>query len=215
MTRTEPTAPLLLRMEGVSKRYGGVRALENANLAISSGPHPCDPRRERRGQVDADQDPLWRRQAGRRTHRARRRRGRLRFARRRQSRGGRLHFPGTLARSRLVRRRQYRDQQSSAPVRAHRPARSAAHRRRGARSRRRLGHPSDGARQGPAALAPADGRDREGARARTPDSHSRRGDVGVDRGGRDQSVRRAETAARRGAGAPLHLAPHARDRRTR
>jgi ribose transport system ATP-binding protein len=32
----EPGAPIL-RMEGVSKRYGGVRALENANLAIAAG----------------------------------------------------------------------------------------------------------------------------------------------------------------------------------
>src|SRR5271166_1035034 len=33
----EPTAPPILRMEGVSKRYGGVRALENADLAICAG----------------------------------------------------------------------------------------------------------------------------------------------------------------------------------
>src|SRR5271166_1150944 len=33
----EPRAPLILRMEGVSKRYGGVRALENADLAIAAG----------------------------------------------------------------------------------------------------------------------------------------------------------------------------------
>ena len=37
MTGIEPTAPLILRMESVSKRYGGVRALENADLAISAG----------------------------------------------------------------------------------------------------------------------------------------------------------------------------------
>jgi ribose transport system ATP-binding protein len=33
----EPTAPPLLRMEGVYKRYGGVRALENADLVVTSG----------------------------------------------------------------------------------------------------------------------------------------------------------------------------------
>ncbi len=32
-----PAAPPLLRMEGVSKRYGGVRALENADLVVSAG----------------------------------------------------------------------------------------------------------------------------------------------------------------------------------
>ena len=36
MTRLEPGAPIL-RMEGVSKRYGGVRALENASLSIGAG----------------------------------------------------------------------------------------------------------------------------------------------------------------------------------
>src|SRR6202140_2302128 len=33
----EPTARLILRMEGVSKRYGGGRALEKADLAITAG----------------------------------------------------------------------------------------------------------------------------------------------------------------------------------
>jgi ribose transport system ATP-binding protein len=33
----EPTAPPILRMEGVSKRFGGVRALSNADLAVFAG----------------------------------------------------------------------------------------------------------------------------------------------------------------------------------
>jgi ribose transport system ATP-binding protein len=37
LTGFEPTAAPILRMEGVSKRYGGVRALEKANLAIGAG----------------------------------------------------------------------------------------------------------------------------------------------------------------------------------
>ena len=37
MTRLEPTAAPLLRMEGVSKRYGGVRALDNADLVVDAG----------------------------------------------------------------------------------------------------------------------------------------------------------------------------------
>jgi ribose transport system ATP-binding protein len=37
VTGIEATAPPILRMEGVSKRYGGVRALENADLAIAAG----------------------------------------------------------------------------------------------------------------------------------------------------------------------------------
>ena len=50
------------------------------------GPHSRHSRRERRGQVDPHQDPVGRRGAGLRTHRARRRGGRLQFARRRQPR---------------------------------------------------------------------------------------------------------------------------------
>ena len=37
MTRLEPTASPILRMEGVSKRYGGVRALANADLVVFTG----------------------------------------------------------------------------------------------------------------------------------------------------------------------------------
>src|SRR6516164_4328439 len=37
MTRVEPTASTILRMEGVSKRYGGVRALANVDLVVSAG----------------------------------------------------------------------------------------------------------------------------------------------------------------------------------
>ena len=37
MTRLEPTASPILRMEGVSKRYGGVRALANADLVVFAG----------------------------------------------------------------------------------------------------------------------------------------------------------------------------------
>ena len=52
---------------GISKRYGGVRALEQADLAVERRPHPRDARRERRRQVDADQDHV-RRRAARRRH---------------------------------------------------------------------------------------------------------------------------------------------------
>ena len=37
MNRAEPTASPILRMEGVSKRYGGVRALANADLVVFAG----------------------------------------------------------------------------------------------------------------------------------------------------------------------------------
>jgi ribose transport system ATP-binding protein len=37
VTRLEPTAPPILRMEGVSKRFGGVRALADADLVVFPG----------------------------------------------------------------------------------------------------------------------------------------------------------------------------------
>ena len=58
----------LFRMEGVSKRYGGVRALEKAELDGHGRQHPRHPRRERRRQIDADQDHGRRRRARRGPH---------------------------------------------------------------------------------------------------------------------------------------------------
>ena len=215
MTRVEPTASPILRMEGVSKRYGGVRALANADLVVVRGSHSRHSRRERRGQVDVDQDPVRRRRAGRRTHRARRGGSRLRFSRRGQPRRHCLHLPGAFARSRPFGRRQHRNLQSAAPLRADRPARAATPRRGSARARRRARHSSDGAGQGSAAVAPADGGDRQGAGPQAARSHSRRGDFGADGGRRRQGVRRPQAPAPGGAGAPVHFAPHARDRGAR
>ncbi len=33
----DDAGPVLLRMEGISKRYGGVRALEKADLSVAAG----------------------------------------------------------------------------------------------------------------------------------------------------------------------------------
>ena len=54
-----------LVLSGISKRYGGVRALENVDFALRARHHPRRPGRERRRQVDADQDHRGRRPAGR------------------------------------------------------------------------------------------------------------------------------------------------------
>ena len=56
-------------------------------------------------------------------------------------------------------------------------------------------HPH-GAGQGPAAVAPPDRRDRQGARTQAAHPHPRRGDLGADRGRRHQGLRGAEAAAR-------------------
>ena len=71
----------LFAMQGVSKRYGGVRALQDADLVDRGRPHPCRAGRERRRQVDADQDHGRRRRARRGPHAARRRAGVVRVAR--------------------------------------------------------------------------------------------------------------------------------------
>ena len=114
------------RMEGVSKRYGGVRALEKADLAIAAGRiHAI------LGENGAGKSTLIkilsgvvRPDAGRITLDGAR--GRLQFARRRQPRRHRLHLPGAVAHSRPLGRRQHRHQQSAAAVRPDRPARAAA-----------------------------------------------------------------------------------------
>ena len=52
---SEP-APLL-RLEGIDKRFPGVRALHGISLRSPARRGPCPPRRERRREVDADEDP--------------------------------------------------------------------------------------------------------------------------------------------------------------
>ncbi len=151
--------------------------------------HPCGARRERRRQVDADQDHGRRRRARRGPHAARRRAGLVRVAGRGERGRHRLHLPGAVADPRSVGRRQHRDQQSAAPLRPDRPPGAAPHGRGGAGARRRRQHPSAGAGQGPVAVAAADGRDRQGAGAQAAHPDPRRGHLGADRGRRDEDLR--------------------------
>ena len=48
----------VLRAEHISKRYGAVTALVDVNLRLAKGEVLGPDRRQRSGQVDADQDPL-------------------------------------------------------------------------------------------------------------------------------------------------------------
>ena len=215
VTRLEPTASPILRMEGVSKRYGGVRALANADLVVFAGRiHAI------LGENGAGKSTLIKILAGvvaPDTGRIVLDGAEVAFdspaAANRA--GHRLHFPGAVARSRPFGRRQHRHLQSAATLRNDRPARAAATRRGSARARRRAGYPSDGAGQGPAAVAPPDGGDRQGAGAQAPRPHPRRGDLGLDRRRRRQGVRGPEAFAPGRSRAPVHLPSHARDRRTR
>ena len=102
--RMDEAAPLL-RMEGVSKRYGGVRALENADLTVTRGRiHAI------LGENGAGKSTLIKVMAGvvipgRGTHHARRPRRILHLARCRQSGWHRVHLPGAFADPRAERRR--------------------------------------------------------------------------------------------------------------
>ena len=203
----------LFRMEGVSKRYGGVRALERAELTVAPGRIHADPGRERRRQIHAHQGYGGSRAAGRGPHDDGRARGALSRPCRRQCRRHRLHISGIVADPRAQRRRQRRHLGPAAALRHDRPRRAAEGRTRCARPRRRRGHPSEGTRQGSAAVPPADGGDRQGAGAQAAHPDPRRGDVGAHRRRRGEGVPGVEAPALRRSGAPLHLAPHARDRR--
>ena len=179
----------LFVMQGVSKRYGGVRALQDADLAIEAGRiHAV------LGENGAGKSTLIKIMAGVVAPDE----GRMlldgepvvvRLAGRGQRGRHRLHLPGAVADPRSFGGRQHRDQQPAAPLRPDRPPRAAPHGRGGAGARRRRGHPSAGAGQGPVAVAAADGRDRQGARAQAAHPDPRRGHVGADRRRRDEDLR--------------------------
>ena len=63
MSSPESTPPLL-EMRGISKTFPGVRALDNVRLSVYPGRSAFADGRERRRQVDADEDP-FRRLSGR------------------------------------------------------------------------------------------------------------------------------------------------------
>ena len=53
-----------LEVRSISKYFGSVNALEDISLSVYSGQVDLRTRRQRRRQVDADQDPLRRVHAG-------------------------------------------------------------------------------------------------------------------------------------------------------
>ena len=132
----------LFRMEGVSKRYGGVRALEKAELSVLPGRiHAI------LGENGAGKSTLIKIMAGvvapdegRMTMEGKR--GEFRFAGRRQPGRHRLHLPGTVAHPGTQRRRQHRHLRSAETFRHDRPQGAAQNCGGSAGPRRRRRHPS-------------------------------------------------------------------------
>ncbi|STV71300.1 ribose ABC transport system [Klebsiella michiganensis] len=54
----DTTSPPLLRLEGISKRYGATLALNNVRFDLFGRRGPCPDGGKRRGQIHADEDPL-------------------------------------------------------------------------------------------------------------------------------------------------------------
>ena len=111
----------LFRMEGVSKRYGGVRALEKADLTVTpgrihailgeNGAGKSTLIKIMAGVVAADEGRMT--MEGREVY--------VCLAGRRQPGRHRLHLPGIVADPRAQRRRQHRHQQSADALRDDRP----------------------------------------------------------------------------------------------
>ena len=84
----------ILEIQGVSKFFGSVIALQNVSMFVRPGEVTCPPGRQRRRQVDPDQDPGRRPQAQRGQVLLRGRGDSLRVAPRSAQRGHRHRLPG-------------------------------------------------------------------------------------------------------------------------
>ena len=207
------TAVPLFRMEGVSKRYGGVRALEKAELTVNAGRiHAI------LGENGAGKSTLIKIMAGVVAPDE----GRMAidgrdvsFASPAEANAAGIAcifqelslIPDLSVADNIV------DFEPAEALRHDRQDGAAPHCRGSAGPRRRGGHPSARAGEGSAAVAPPDRRDRQGAGAQPAHPDPRRGDLGADGRRRRQDLRCAEAAALGRPGAALHLASHARDRR--
>ncbi len=208
------TAPLL-RMDGISKHYGGVRALEDVQFECHSGRiHAV------LGENGAGKSTLIKIMSGvvrpdTGDRRVRRQPRHFHQSRRGQRRRHRLHVPGAVAAARPDGGRQYLHHQSAEKRLADRRAQAKRNCRRDAGPCRRRRHSPAVAGRRPAAIAPPDGGNRQGAGAQSQTADPRRGDLGADRRRCRAGLRDSKALARRRHGDRLHLAPHARDCRAR
>ena len=200
-------ATVAVRLRGITKRFPGVVANHDVNIDVRRGTDPRDRRRERRRQVDADEDPL--------RHAAARLRARSRSTASevtlhvagRRHRGRRRHgLPALHARRQPHRARERRPRRREA----------ARHRRRGARRDHARSPTPTASDIEPDRLVEDLGvGDRQrveilkvlyrGAR----DPHPRRADRGAGAAGGRRAVRQPARAQGRGPHGHLHL-PQAR-----
>ena len=201
-----------LVLSGISKRYGGVHALENVDFRCARGSiHAV------LGENGAGKSTLIKIVAGvvqpdAGDDNARWPRAPVRQPLGRDGRGRRLHLPGTVADAGLVRHRQHFDRHAAEALRHDRHPRPAAQGRGPAGRSRLRGRQPASAHPRSAAVAPPDGRDRQGARPEAPAAHPRRGDVGADQRGCREGLHAACAAQGGERRHPLYLASHARGR---
>ena len=207
----EKTAPgeIAVRLTGVSKTFGGVRALDDVSIEVLLGRDPCAARRERRRQIDDSQDPERRPRPDGRTDRGLRRAARRTHARRRQARRHRHDLPGNEPRADLDRGAEHLPQQRNEELRS---ASSTTNGASDALARlfESLGVEIDPqARSGRSVRGPAPVHgDRQGDLPQRPCSHPRRADDrALGRRGRE-TVHVPSQAQIRGRRDHLRLAPH-------
>ena len=217
-TRLDDDGPSGLRSwpsRGVSKRFGATQALEDVSLTLQAGRDPRAARRERRRQVDADQDHDRRPATGHRGDAVDGGevgpRGALQDAQRSRRRGdlpGAEDLPGPVGRREHLHR----------PSRSW-PGRSTARRmrREAERDARPARRPARRGRAGarPDAGGAADRRDRQGPLARGARADHGRADGVALRPRGAAAVRDRRLPAAGGRRDPVHLAPDGRGLRDR
>ena len=97
----------VLRLEGITKSFPGVKALKGVSFDVRAGEVHCAARRERRRQVDPDQDHVRRAPADTGTMYLDGKPFRLSSPHEARQRGRRHHLPGAAALSRADRRREH------------------------------------------------------------------------------------------------------------
>ena len=159
-------APPILEMRNIAKRFGATQALEDVSLDAPRRRDPCAPRRERRRQVDPDQDHDRRPPAGSRRDPALRQADHHRQRRRGAAPRHRRDLPGAAALPRPQRRGEHLHQPPGPRPRRRLAADVSRGRGDPGRARRRARCAQPGPR--PDARRPAVGRDRQGDLAQRP-----------------------------------------------